>query len=78
MSTTDLSQTWATCIITGPGLACNDTESFFNEGVLCSSPDETRRQTANLYYAYAVDTVTNMMGGSKVPNSVVIVIRTDN
>ncbi|KAK1916497.1 hypothetical protein P3342_004316 [Pyrenophora teres f. teres] len=53
--------TWATCIITGPGLACNDTKKFFNEGVLCSSPAETRRQTANLYYAYAVDTLTNLM-----------------
>ncbi|KAI4624471.1 hypothetical protein J4E83_004146 [Alternaria metachromatica] len=53
--------TWATCIITGPGLACNDTKSFLGEGVLCSSSSETRRQTANLYYAYAVDTVTNMM-----------------
>ncbi|CAN9121313.1 unnamed protein product [Alternaria alternata] len=53
--------TWSTCIITGPGLACNDTKAFFDKGAVCSSPEETRRQTANLYYAYAVDTVTNMM-----------------
>ncbi|KAL6174397.1 hypothetical protein ACJQWK_00520 [Exserohilum turcicum] len=53
--------TWATCIITGPGLACDDTKKFFEEGIACSSPAETRRQTANLYYAYAVDTLTNLM-----------------
>ncbi|KAG9193538.1 hypothetical protein G6011_03573 [Alternaria panax] len=53
--------TWSTCIITGPGLACDNTQAFFNEGAVCSSRGETRRQTANLYYAYAVDTVTNMM-----------------
>ncbi|KAL1799355.1 hypothetical protein ACET3X_003392 [Alternaria dauci] len=53
--------TWATCIITGPGLACDNTKAFFDEGAVCLSPGETRRQTANLYYAYAVDTVTNMM-----------------
>ncbi|KAF2850315.1 hypothetical protein T440DRAFT_532115 [Plenodomus tracheiphilus IPT5] len=53
--------TWATCIITGPGLACDNTKKFFNEGVLCSSPAEVRRQTANLYYAYAVDVLTNLM-----------------
>lgn len=63
---TDTPQTWATCIITGPGLACNDTEKFFNQGVLCSSQSETRRQTANLYYAYAVDTLTNLMGMSYI------------
>ena len=57
-----LVQTWATCIITGPGLACDDTKAFFNEGKLCLSPGEERRQTASLYYAYAVDTLTNLMG----------------
>lgn len=58
----DRVQTYITCFITGPGLACEDTKKFFNEGVMCSSPKETRRQTANLYYAYAVDTLTNLMG----------------
>ncbi|KAH7371560.1 hypothetical protein BKA66DRAFT_423769 [Pyrenochaeta sp. MPI-SDFR-AT-0127] len=53
--------TYITCFITGPGLACDDTRKFFDEGVMCSSPKEVRRQTANLYYAYAVDTLTNLM-----------------
>ncbi|KAL6711709.1 hypothetical protein ACN47E_004643 [Coniothyrium glycines] len=53
--------TWATCIITGPGLACDDTKAFLNQGQTCSSPAETRRQTVNLYYAYAVDVATNLM-----------------
>ena len=29
---------------------------------MCTSPAEVRRQTANLYYAYAVDVLTNLMG----------------
>ncbi|CAO2652282.1 Nn.00g005650.m01.CDS01 [Neocucurbitaria sp. VM-36] len=53
--------TYITCFITGPGLACDDTKAFFEDGKMCLSPKEVRQQTANLYYAYAVDTLTNLM-----------------
>lgn len=55
-------QAYITCIVTGPGIACDDLRAFLQHGKMCYSDAESRRQTVNLYYAYAIDVVTNLMG----------------
>lgn len=57
---TDYKQTYISCIITGPLIGCESLKKYFEENE-CASPTDVRHQTASLYYAYAVDTVTNLM-----------------
>jgi hypothetical protein len=59
---TNTAQTYISCFITGPAIACDNPQALFNEGAMCFSPKEVRHQTASMYYAFAVDALTNFMG----------------
>ncbi|KAF2124149.1 hypothetical protein P153DRAFT_361336 [Dothidotthia symphoricarpi CBS 119687] len=52
--------TYITCIITGPVIGCESLKKYFERNE-CFTPTDVRHQTASLYYAYAIDTVTNFM-----------------
>ncbi|KAH7392323.1 hypothetical protein DE146DRAFT_679738 [Phaeosphaeria sp. MPI-PUGE-AT-0046c] len=53
--------TYISCFATGPAIACDNPTALFNEGAMCFSSKEVRHQTASMYYAFAVDAVTNLM-----------------
>jgi hypothetical protein len=58
---TDNAQTYISCFVTGPAISCEHTKAFLENGVMCYSAKDTRHQTASMYYAFAVDAVTNLM-----------------